>query len=96
MKKAILTFLFSIFGVCFAIESSMVEFPQAQFKSVNSCQTVTGYQPNIMPIGEDISRPHGGPRKVSGRDDPYDPYMDPIGDIPWIVMLVLVDILVSL
>lgn len=87
MKKIAVILLFSLFGTCFAFENTTAQWPQAQFQSVNTCKTVTNYEPNIIAIGGETPYVPSRPRKVG--KDPQDPFLDPIGDIPLILMLML-------
>lgn len=74
-----------------------VQFPQAQFQSVNKQITYVNYTPHITEVGAtSVYEEHNqnqyngkpGIRKV-GRD-PYDPFLDPIGDTPWPLMLMII------
>ena len=87
MKKIVVILLFSLFGTCFAFENTTAQWPQAQFQSVNTCKAVTNYEPNIIAIGVETPYAPSRPRKVG--PDPYDPFLDPIGDVPLILMLLL-------
>ena len=87
MKKYLLIFLFGLFGTCFA-----QDFPETSFRSANTYNMGSGYTPQITSVGsstiygqETADRMYN-PRRVPPAD-PEDPYMTPVGDIPWIVMI---------
>lgn len=78
------------------------QFPQIQFQSVNKQTTYVNYTPHITEVcatsvyEEHNQNQYGGKpgiRKVNGNDNssnPYDPFLDPIGDTPWPYMILLI------
>jgi hypothetical protein len=80
----------------FAFEQqTQVQFPQVQFQSTSSYQSVTSYTPQITEVGainvygshQSTVSHRNGPRR--GINDPNEPYMTPVGDVPFIFMLSL-------
>lgn len=77
--------------------SSMVtQMPSSEFKSVNNQNICSGskYASEITPAFQNTQN-IGKPviRKV--KDDPYDPFLDPIGDTPVIFMICLIGLYIA-
>ena len=89
MRNIILVGLLLLYSVCFAFNEQTAQFPEANFRSVNTYGNCTSYQPHITPVGAtDVygtttqSYAPGKPRRTP--QDPTDPKPDivPIGDAP--------------
>lgn len=100
MKKflLILICLFPITGYAF---NNNMQFPQAQFASINQTKFHTYYKPNITPVGatnaynyENSNISYNSPRRV--KDNPGEPYQTPIGDTPVIFMICLIGIYITI
>ena len=98
MRKVILIIGLLVSSICLAFENTQSQFPQASFNSVNTRSMSTSYTPQITPVGatsvyepSESSPYRTQPRRNNAVDpgtDPNDPYATPIGDIPWLLVLV--------
>ena len=91
MKKKLIALLLVITPMlCLAQwDNNQAQFPEANFRSVNTYTTGTTYQPQITPVGSTTvygtsnttnTQYRSGPRKVG--EYPEDPYATPVGDVP--------------
>ena len=95
MKRLLIVLMIFISGMfCYGFENSSAQFPQAQFQSVNTLSSGTNHQYNITPVGsQDMNGsqiPTHSPRRVGRGDDPGDPMQTPIGDTPWLLILLII------
>ena len=94
MKKLYTIILLFVSIHLHGIES--IQFPQMQFQSVNQQTRYVSYNPHITEVGatsvyEDNNQTYNGKpgiRKVNSH--PNDPFPTPIGDTPWLLMIVLI------
>lgn len=101
MKKYILTVIFTLGTlVCFALEQNNVQFPEASFRNINTPTFNSGHDINITPVGStSINQTTQNvyvPSNVRRVEHPYDPFFDPIGDVPWIFMTSLIILFILL
>lgn len=85
MKKLIFILWFMLNGICFGFEYSELNFPKAEFKSVNVHEKCVDYSPHITPVGAtsvyEYETDYRPPiRRVRPDSDPGDPYPTPIGN----------------
>ena len=94
--KRLFIFILSLLPLTgFAFEQSQIQFPQTHFQSVNTYKQCTSYTPNITEVGaislynsQQSTNHTGKPRKVI--HDPGEPFQTPIGDTPWVLMILLI------
>jgi hypothetical protein len=98
-KKLIALLLVVMPMLCLAQwDNNKIQFPEANFRSVNTYNTGTTYKPPITPVGSttvygtnsntDNTPYQSRPRKVG--EYPEDPYATPIGDVPIMFMVIFV------
>lgn len=98
MKNLFILILSLLPLIGFAFEQqTQAQFPQAQFQSTSSYQSITSYTPQITEVGainvygsQQSSSHRSGPRKSSRPDLDEDPFSTPIGDTPWVLMILLI------
>lgn len=99
MKKLFILILSLLPLMGFAFEQqTQVQFPQAQFQSTSSYQSVTSYTPQITEVGatnvygshQSTVSHRSGPRRVI--NDPNDPFASPVGDPPILFMILIAGI----
>lgn len=106
MKKILILLTLLISNNCFGQFNhniqrpfSSVQLPDVTFKSVNTCIPCVNYRPNIISVySDDINQVEQQNyyriRRVGRDDDPGDPFATPIGDIPWLLILLFIGLYV--
>ena len=96
MKKLFVIILSLLPHIGFAFEYSQVKFPEAQFQSISTYKSCTSYTPQITEVGATniYGSQHSSSSYQSGMRknlvDPNEPYLTPIGDPPYILMLLII------